>query len=170
MDFQMIRVISSPSSSTTGLATLILDMPLLSLHDAFVTAAGQARRSRGYPRYLRSGSTGLGPDGPDQDCLGSTRPAISRPIPRAAKIGTSTSRRLDTSMPALRAGSTRPARAAASIIPATVNVPPLTPRPRSPVRASTATTPPLVIQYGSWPDRRRAAAGRCGIVSAGPVR
>jgi hypothetical protein len=32
MSCQMIRVISSPSSSTTGLATLILDMLLNSLH------------------------------------------------------------------------------------------------------------------------------------------
>jgi len=31
MNFQMIRVISSPSSSTTGPATLILGMLLLSL-------------------------------------------------------------------------------------------------------------------------------------------
>src|ERR1035441_161295 len=40
MDSQMIRVISSPLSSTTGFTTLILGMPLLSLHDVLVTADG----------------------------------------------------------------------------------------------------------------------------------
>src|SRR5215469_15338627 len=43
MTCQMIRVISSPSISTTGFATLIFDMPCFSLHNASTVAWGRDR-------------------------------------------------------------------------------------------------------------------------------
>jgi hypothetical protein len=44
MNCQMILVISSPSSSTTGLTTLIFDMQLRSLHRAGVLATASSDR------------------------------------------------------------------------------------------------------------------------------
>ena len=88
MKCQMILVISSPSISTTGFTTLILDMPLLSLHRC---GPGAGRGS-----------------GRVSACAGSTSPATSRPAPSAARTATSASRRLDTSMPARRSGQRQP--------------------------------------------------------------
>jgi hypothetical protein len=47
MNLQMIRVISSPSSSTTGFSTLIFDMQLRSLH----APASLPPRNPGRARY-----------------------------------------------------------------------------------------------------------------------
>src|SRR5579859_5735976 len=48
MNCQMIRVISSPSSSTTGLATLILGMPPVSLPTLVSPRPYRARHWQGY--------------------------------------------------------------------------------------------------------------------------
>ena len=97
MNCQMIRVISSPSSSTTGFITFIFDMqlrfPSLRRHHCHgeICRAMDARLS---PAKLGSGECG------HQLGTSTIRPAISRPTPSAASTATSTSRRRDPSIPA----------------------------------------------------------------------
>src|ERR1700678_1565368 len=139
----MILVISSPSSSTTGFATLILDISLLYPQPLMAAASALSRGAHG----------------------GSISATASTPAPNTANASTSKALRREDSRPDRRGGSTSLASPAAS------SEQPTRPAPQpayfepSEARSSPAATPASTIRYGIQASAPGESPGWLGWLS-----